>query len=215
MQGRLSYPSVVATLALCVAIGGTSVAGAQALLSGRDVKDESLTGADVQNGTLTGADIREGSLGSSDLSVVARANLRGATGSAGPQGDKGETGAQGPAGMGVTANVLSGFAPIANYQDLDPIASGPLSAVGDFVVFAHFTVSNTGTTGDYLNCGLFIDGQAVGGGGVDTPAGATRTGSTVGAISVTAPTDVTLKCQGSSVTTFDISNVSLRIHNLG
>ena len=214
MNLRLSYASVVATLALFIAIGGTAAAGAQALLSGRDVKDGSLTGADIQNDSLTGADIRPGSVGSNALSTFARANLRGATGPAGSQGERGATGAQGPAGAGVTATVATGAA-VANYQDMDQLATGPLGSAGDFVVFARLTATNTGGTDDYLNCGLFINGQAVGGGGVSVPTGSTATGSTVGAVSITAPTDVTLKCQGSGVTTFDISDVSMRIHNLG
>jgi hypothetical protein len=214
VRHRLSYSSVVATLALFVAIGGTAAAGAQSLLTGRNVKDESLTGADIQNDSLTGADIRSGSLGSNVFSSVARANLRGATGPAGPQGAAGATGAQGAAGAGVTATVVTGD-DVANYQDLDPLAAASLSATGDYVVFAHLTVHNTGASGDNLNCGLFISGEAVGGGGVSVAAGDTESGSTVGAISISAPSDLTLKCQGSGVTTFDISNITMRIHNLG
>lgn len=214
MRHRLSYSSIVATLALFIAIGGTAAAGAQSLLTGRSVKDESLTGADIQNDSLTGADIRSGSLGSNDFSSAARANLRGAAGPVGPQGEAGATGAQGPAGAGVTAVVVTGH-DAANYQDLDPLATASLGATGDYVVFAHLTVHNTGASDDNLNCGLFIDGQAVGGGGVSVAAGNTESGSTVGAISISAPTDLTLKCQGSAVTTFDISNITMRIHNLG
>ena len=95
MKHRLSYSSVVATLALLLAVGGTAAAGAQALLTGTNVKDESLTGADIQNDSLTGADIRAGSLGSNAFSAVARANLRGATGPAGRQGREGRDGIAG------------------------------------------------------------------------------------------------------------------------
>ena len=102
MRHRLSYASVTATLALFIAIGGTTAVGAQALLTGRAVKDETLTGADVQNNSLSGADIRAGSLGSNVFSSAARANLRGAAGPAG------ETGPAGPAGAGVTAASATG-----------------------------------------------------------------------------------------------------------
>ncbi|HEY3613148.1 MAG TPA: hypothetical protein VGK92_05555 [Gaiellales bacterium] len=105
MKRRPTYANVVATLALFLAIGGTTVAGAAGLLSGKDVQDGSLTGADIQNGSLTGADIRAGSLGSNALSVAARSNLQGAkgdTGDAGPKGDAGATGAPGATGAGVT-----------------------------------------------------------------------------------------------------------------
>jgi hypothetical protein len=211
---RLTYTSVTATLALFIAIGGTGAAGAQALLSGRDVKDDSLTGADIQNDSLTGADIRPGSVGSNALSSFARANLRGRTGPAGPRGETGATGAQGPAGAGVTATVVTG-ADVTGYQSLDPLAGGTLPAVGDYVVFARITAHNTGSTADDLQCGLFVGGQVVGGGGTNVAIGATNTFSTVGAISLTAPADVTLKCQASGLTTFDLSNISMRIHSLG
>ena len=212
MSHRPRYANVAATLALALAIGGPAVAGAQSLLTGRDVKDDSLTGADIQNDSLTGADIRPGSLGSNVFSSVARANLRGATGPTGPQG---ATGAQGPAGAGVTATVVK--APdVTNYQDLDPhrhrhrcppratTSCSPASPSRD-----------TGASDDNLNCGLFVDGNAFGGGGVAVTAGNSASGTTVGALSLSAPADLTLKCQGNGVTTFDISNVTLRIHNLG
>ncbi len=118
MRHRLSYASVTATLALFIAIGGTTAVGAQALLTGRAVKDETLTGADIQNDSLTGADVRSGSLGSNVFSNAARANLRGATGPAGPAG---ETGPAGPAGVGVTAATATG-PDVTGYQDLEPLA---------------------------------------------------------------------------------------------
>ena len=54
-----------------------------------------------------------------------------------------------------------------------------------------------------------------GGGGASVTAGASANASAVGAISVTAPQDVTLKCQGGGATTYDISNVVIRTHDLG
>jgi len=214
VRKRLSYTSVVATLALFVAIGGTTAVGAQALLTGASVKDGSLTGADIQNDSLTGADIRDGSLGSNLLSTSARANLKGATGATGPQGAAGPAGPQGPAGIGVTAATASG-SDITNYQDLDAIATTTLPSAGDYVVFARLTAHDTGASNDNLNCALFIGSQAVGGGGADVTAGSSSAASIVGAISITAPETVTLKCQGNSVTTFDITDITIRTHNLG
>jgi hypothetical protein len=211
VRHRLSYASVTATLALFIAIGGTTAVGAQALLTGRAVKDETLTGADVQNDSLTGADIRAGSLGSNDFSSAARANLRGATGPAGPAG---ETGPAGPAGVGVTAASATG-PDVAGYQDLEPLARIGLPRAGDYVVFARITARNTGASDDNLNCGLFTDDGMSGGGGASVTAGASANASVVGAISVTVPQDVTLKCQGGGVTTYDLSNIVIRTHDLG
>jgi hypothetical protein len=74
---RLSYANVIATLALFVALGGTSYAAIK------------ITGKDVQNGSLTGADIKKHS--------VQLNRLRGRL-TQGAQGAKGDTGARGPKG---------------------------------------------------------------------------------------------------------------------
>jgi hypothetical protein len=217
MKTRLSYTSVVATLALFLAIGGTTAVGAQALLTGKSVKDESLTGADIQNDSLTGADIREGSLGSNAFSAVARANLRGATGDTGamgPAGPAGAAGAQGPAGKGVTVTTSTG-PDVAGYHDLDPLAVSTLPGAGDYVIFGRVTAHNTGGSDDGFQCGLFSDDGQSGGGGTNVIAGDSATVSVVGAISATHGGDVTLKCQGSGATTFDLSGITLRLHDLG
>ncbi len=65
-----------------------------------------ITGANVKNNSLTGADIKNGSLSSTDLSAASLAKLRaggaagpkGDAGSAGPAGVKGDTGATGAKG---------------------------------------------------------------------------------------------------------------------
>jgi hypothetical protein len=54
---RLSYANVAATLALCVALAPPVVAGAAALITGRDIQD----------GTITGADVRDQSIGRPEL----------------------------------------------------------------------------------------------------------------------------------------------------
>jgi hypothetical protein len=217
VKHRLSYASVTATLALLLAVGGTTAVGAQALLTGRNVKDESLTGADVENDSLTGADIRAGSLGSNLFSTIARANLRGQTGATGAKGDTGAAGPQGPAGLGITASRVSGD-DVTDYQNLTPLATTTLAGSGDYVIFAHVAAHNTGAADDSINCGLFINddfNNAVGGGGAQVTIGATVDVSAVGALSLTAPVKVTLACYLSGGTTYDLSNVEMRVHNLG
>ena len=218
MKHRLSYASVTATLALLLAVGGTSAVGAQALLTGRSVKDGSLTGADIQNDSLTGADIAAGSLGSNLFSTVARANLRGQTGATGPKGDTGATGPQGPVGVGIIATRVSGD-DVTDYQDRTPLASTTLEANGDYVIFAHFSAHNTGSVDEYLNCGLYTgddpNNNQFGGGGASVVAGATASGTAVGAISLTTPVKVTMACYVSGATTYDLSHIEMRIHNLG
>jgi hypothetical protein len=93
---KLTYANVVATLALIIAVGGTTAYAANTINStdivdgqvksvdvgdnevkSADVKDESLTtfdvstflGADVVDGTLTGDDIKDGSINDKDLAL--------------------------------------------------------------------------------------------------------------------------------------------------
>jgi hypothetical protein len=80
----------MATLAVFVALGGTSYAAL--VVTGKNVKDSSLTGADIKNRSLTSADFK-GSIAGPD-------GAPGAKGDAGPVGAKGETGAAGPQGEG-------------------------------------------------------------------------------------------------------------------
>jgi hypothetical protein len=53
---RFSHTTVVAYLALFVALGGSAYAAAT--ITGRDVVDRSLTGADIRNGSVRSADVR-------------------------------------------------------------------------------------------------------------------------------------------------------------
>jgi hypothetical protein len=72
---RTSYANVVATLALILALGGTSYAATQITgkdvkngsLSGKDIKDKSLKGTDVKDESLTGTDVKDQSLTGTDL----------------------------------------------------------------------------------------------------------------------------------------------------
>jgi hypothetical protein len=82
MRHRLSPATVIALLALFVALGGT--AGAAAVL---------VTSAQIKNGTIQLADI----------SGKAQRALRGKRGPQGPQGPQGPAGQQGPPGSGAAA----------------------------------------------------------------------------------------------------------------
>src|SRR3954454_15216087 len=93
MRSRLSYSNVVATLALFVALGGTSYAAAK--LTGKDIKDSSLTGRDVKDKSLTGQDVKDRSLKLADCGDPLPTGPRGAAGADGVKGDRGP---QGPPG---------------------------------------------------------------------------------------------------------------------
>jgi hypothetical protein len=62
---RPSHATVVAYLALFVALGASSYAAVT--VTGRNVKNSSLTGKDIKNGSLTGADVRNNKLTGRDV----------------------------------------------------------------------------------------------------------------------------------------------------
>lgn len=61
LQGKLTYANVVATLALFIALGGSSYAAFT--ITGRDVKNGSLTARDIKRNALGGGRINESALG--------------------------------------------------------------------------------------------------------------------------------------------------------
>jgi hypothetical protein len=97
IRGHLTYSNLIATLALFLAIGGTSYAAVT--ITGKNVKNESLSGRDVKNSSLTGKDVRDGSLNSSDFAGgQLPAGPKGDAGAQGPRGDDGRPGADGQRG---------------------------------------------------------------------------------------------------------------------
>jgi hypothetical protein len=111
---RPTFSGVTATLALFVALGGSSYAAItitsadvrNGSLTGSDIRNESIKSRDVDNGSITGSDVKNRSVRGAD---VADASLlakdfkagelpAGPAGPAGPQGLQGLQGVQGPAG---------------------------------------------------------------------------------------------------------------------
>jgi hypothetical protein len=97
---RLTYANVTATIALFLALGGTSYAAV--VITGRNVKDGSLTGADVKTNSLSGSDVRDGSLLARDFKAgqlpTGPKGDSGPAGAPGAKGDAGPAGAPGPQG---------------------------------------------------------------------------------------------------------------------
>ena len=97
LRSRLTYANCMATIAVFIALGGSSYAAIQ--VTGRSVKDSSLTGRDVRNSSLTGTDIRNRSLLGADFKPgqvpAGPPGPRGAQGATGAKGDKGDPGVPG------------------------------------------------------------------------------------------------------------------------
>jgi Collagen triple helix repeat (20 copies) len=99
MRSKLSYANVMATLALFVALGGSSYAALS--VTGKNVKNGSLTGADVKNNSLRGSDIRTAAVNSGDVRDGSLLALDFQSGQLpqGPKGDRGEPGPRGETGL--------------------------------------------------------------------------------------------------------------------
>ena len=100
LSRRLSYANLIATLALFVALGGSSYAAIS--IGSKQIADNSVRSKDVRNNSIRGKDIRNGSLKAADFKLGAlpagSRGARGATGPAGPKGDQGPQGVTGPQG---------------------------------------------------------------------------------------------------------------------
>jgi hypothetical protein len=105
MHMRFRMPSagtLIACVALFAALGGSAVAAS--VLTGANIKNNSLTGKDVKPGSVGLARLTKGtqalikSGGNVGASSTAATGVTGATGAQGPAGANGANGAQGPKG---------------------------------------------------------------------------------------------------------------------
>ena len=86
MRRHLTYANVISSICLFVVLGGSAYAAT--LITGKQVKDNSLTSADIRNGTLRAADFKRGVL----RGAAVAAGPRGEAGQPGPKGEKGDPG---------------------------------------------------------------------------------------------------------------------------
>ena len=106
LRFTLNYANVMATIAVFVALGGTSYAVATGSIDSREIKNDSIRGKDIRNNEVSSRDVRNGSLLAEDLKPF-RLPLgppgppgpRGPVGATGSTGAKGSPGAQGPPGI--------------------------------------------------------------------------------------------------------------------
>jgi len=90
---RLTYGNVVATLAMFIALSGTSYALSlpRNSVSSRELRPRSVGASELKTGAVAARDIRNGAVSLSDISLGARASLRGQRGPVGPPGPSGLT----------------------------------------------------------------------------------------------------------------------------
>lgn len=91
---------IVAMLALFVALSGTAVATTSAVITGRQIANNSITGVDVKNKSLSPADFSGSVRGAPGAEgAPGSPGQPGTHGPKGDKGDKGETGATGAQGL--------------------------------------------------------------------------------------------------------------------
>lgn len=124
LRSRLTYSNVMASIAVFISVAGGTAYAATTLITGKQIKNESITGADVKNG----------SLGSGEFDATALAKLKGPQGDRGLTGSTGLTGASGPAGAAGPAGTV-GAKGDAGRSALTQLASGE-KIVGGFDIDA-------------------------------------------------------------------------------
>ncbi len=175
MRGRLTYANVAATLALFIALGGTSYAAATLPANSvgtKQLKNQAVTAQKVANDTLTGQQINVSKLGTVPSALAARtATNAKALGGLGPASYFQESGAGNSTLVAVNGGASKVLTTIPGW--------GELSAQCDATCGAP-TLTYTNTTGkaeavDYFTCSGSNDYNQV-----TVPAHGTAQGITVG-----------------------------------
>ena len=117
-RSRTALTVLVAALALMLAAG--TGATASLMISGKQIKDNSVTSQDIKNKSLKVKDLSR----KAQVKLKGRTGATGATGATGPAGPAGPAGATGPAG-------LSGFEVVSTSLPIPgglPSTTAPLTA---------------------------------------------------------------------------------------
>ncbi|MGZ4334742.1 MAG: hypothetical protein ACXVRJ_10795 [Gaiellaceae bacterium] len=144
LRTRPSAPLVIASIALAIALGGTSYAAAvlpRNSVGTLQLKANAVVSSKVKNGSLLKADFKSGQIPA------------GAPGPAGPAGPAGAAGAVGPAGP---SDAYAGFknGPVAAPSSLSTIATLNIPQAGKYVIFAKLWMFDNVNTAVLTQCTL-------------------------------------------------------------
>lgn len=197
----LKHPAtVIASVALFVAVGGGTAAYASGLISGSQIKNHSIP--------------------AKKLTKSAIKSLRGKRGPAGPRGATGATGVAGPAGPVGPSNTYA--APVgAGNADGSPLATLTLPA-GSYVLQAALREVNLGSASAFVACDLNVNGSKVaeelnGMGPNGLPNVYVATMPLLGTTTLAATGTVTVSCTlttGSNVAILDVHLVATKVGSL-
>lgn len=121
-RSSVTYANVMATVAVFVALGGTSYAVATGSIDSREIKNNTVGTKDLRNNDVRSRDVRDRSLLAQDFK--AGQLPAGEAGARGPQGPKGDTGLQGDPGMSGYVQV-NGFSAGDSSQEQSASATCP------------------------------------------------------------------------------------------
>lgn len=119
ITGRLTYANVLATLALFVALGGSSYAAVKLTpgsVGNKELRNGAVTSEKVKKGSLQARDFKAGQLprgATGPQGPAGPQGPQGATGGQGAEGDPGPAGPQGPAGLQGPAGTARAYGLVA------------------------------------------------------------------------------------------------------
>jgi hypothetical protein len=180
-----TYANVMSTIALFIALGGTSYAVARNSIGTAQLKNNAVTSGKVRNHSLTATDL---------ASSVLSSGRRGPRGAAGPAGG---TGPRGPSdGFVDTGTITKPVSTSANvYTNVARLADLP---AGSYVLAASWQFSDFVNGGEVASCAISANGSllASSAGVVGVNNGSTRAfpGATYAATTQANPFAATLDC---------------------
>jgi hypothetical protein len=193
MRDRLTYANVMATIAVFIALGGSSYAAIKLpnnAVKARNIAANAVTGAKVENRSLTRLDFGLGQLPQGAVGAQGATGADGSTGPVGPTGARGLTGADGS--PDTPAQVLTKLAQVdgpGSGLDADTVdgadASGLQKRVAGTCPAASFinAVASDGT----VQCGRYIAGFVNGDGTVNAGSGFDSVRTSAGHYTITVP----------------------------
>lgn len=190
------YANVTATLALFIALGGTSWAVST-------LPRNSVGTPQLRAGAVTGAKVRDGSLSAADFSTgTAGFGRRGPRGPLGPTGGVGSPGAPGAVGARgpSDASVDTGSSRKLSAQANVAITVNTLDALpaGSYMLTANAQAVDFANAGEIVTCRILANGQVVASTEivVGNGSGSTRSGvlSSIATVTKAAPFVATQEC---------------------